>query len=218
MIHLAIECSTGVLGLALLEDLRGLGKVSLSATGAASEILPQAVDLLLESAKKKSADIGMVSVSKGPGNYSSLRVAHSFGSGLAIGLSVPLVSVSPFDTLALQWRHLDAEAIFFLVDARQSEVLGERRVRDLKTGDWVSDPLWTPMDSPGNAVALLSSVQDGAVAGPGVIYLPSDPSLNWPGLSFPGGTEVPPDPFFQGRVAFLSGGDSSIVYGRSAVD
>lgn len=218
MIHLAIECSTGVLGLALLDDLRGLGKISLSATGAASEILPQAVDLLLESAKKKSSDIGMVSVSKGPGNYSSLRVAHSFGSGLAIGLSVPLVSVSPFETLALQWRTLDAGAIFLLVDARQSEVLGERRVRDPSSGDWVADPVWVPLETPGNIVSLLSRVHDAAVVGPGVIYLPPDPSLHWPDLSFPGGTEVPPDPFFQGKAAFLSGGDSSIVYGRSAVD
>jgi tRNA threonylcarbamoyladenosine biosynthesis protein TsaB len=218
MIHLAIECSTGVLGLALLDDLRGLGKVSLSASGSASEILPQSVELLLESAKKKSSDIGMISVSKGPGNYSSLRVAYSFGSGLAIGLLVPIVSVSPFDTLALQWRDLDAEAIFLLLDARQSEVLGERRVRDPSSGDWVVDPDWTPTESPGAIASFLSKVHDAAVIGPGTIYLPHDPALQWPGLSFPRGTEIPPDPFFQGRVAFLSGGDSSIIYGRSAVD
>ena len=218
MIHLAVECSTGVLGLALMDDLRNLGKVSLSASGSASEILPQAVDLLLESSKKKSADIRMVSVSKGPGNYSSLRVAHSFGNGLAIGLAVPLVSVSPFDTLSLQWRLLDAGAIFLVIDARQSEVLGERRVRDPLTGDWVADPDWVPMEAPGDIGSILPGVQDAAVVGPGVVYLPDEPSLRWPRLSFPRGTEIPPDPFFQGKAAFLSGGDNSIVYGRSAVD
>ncbi|MHB1757492.1 MAG: tRNA (adenosine(37)-N6)-threonylcarbamoyltransferase complex dimerization subunit type 1 TsaB [Leptospirillum sp.] len=217
MIHLSVECSTGVLGLALLDDQRCLGKVSLSASGAASEILPQSVALLLESSKKRSTDIRMISVSKGPGNYSSLRVAHSFGSGLAISLGVPLVSVSPFETLGLQWRLVDSGAILLVIDARQSEVLGELRVRDPITGDWICDPEWSSMETPVEIGELLQQVRNATVIGPGVVYLPDEPGFLWPSLSFPSGTDVPPDPIFQGRAAFLSGGDSSIVYGRDAV-
>ncbi len=217
MIHLSVECSTGVLGLAFLDDQKCLGKVSLSASGAASEILPQSVALLLESSKKKSTDIRMISVSKGPGNYSSLRVAHSFGSGLAISLGVPLVSVSPFDTLALQWRLLDSDALLLVIDARQSEVLGERRVRDPITGDWICDPDWSPMETPVEIGELLQQVRNVTVIGPGVIYLPAEPELLWPSLSFPRGTDLPPDPIYQGRAAVLFGGDRSIVYGRNAV-
>ncbi len=218
MIHLSIEASTGVLGLCLLEDSSVLGVTSLSAPGAASEILPQSVGLLLESARKTADTIQMVSVSMGPGSYSSLRVAHSFGSGMALALSIPLVLVSPFETLALQWEHLPGKKILFVVDARQSQVVGECRVRESATGSLLRDVLSCLPEEPVAIGTLLDRVDDCIVAGPGIRHLPGDCVSLWPSLTFFPGLGVAPDPACQGRVALKGGEAGTLVYGRPAVE
>jgi hypothetical protein len=73
------------------------------------------------------------------------------------------------------------------------------------------------METPVAIGELLHQVQNATVIGPGVVYLPAEPGLLWPALSFPRGTDLPPDPIYQGRAAILFGGDRSIVYGRNAV-
>jgi tRNA threonylcarbamoyladenosine biosynthesis protein TsaB len=63
-----------------------------------------------------------VSVSKGPGSYTGLRIGVSAAKSLAYALDIPLISVSTLDSLARNIK-VDTDAyIIPVIDARRMEV------------------------------------------------------------------------------------------------
>ena len=69
-------------------------------------------------------DIAAISVSMGPGSYTGLRIGVSFAKGLAMGLKIPIISVSTFDGLIAQVTDFFSSDFLFcpLIDARRNEV------------------------------------------------------------------------------------------------
>jgi len=70
----------------------------------------------------KPADIQAVSVSKGPGSYTGLRIGVSAAKGLAYALKVPLISISTLQSLARQIKTNEKAYIIPIIDARRMEV------------------------------------------------------------------------------------------------
>ncbi len=77
----------------------------------------------LEEAEITCNDLAAVSVSKGPGSYTGLRIGVAAAKGLCYALSIPLISVLTLDSLALQVAPLVSESyIIPMLDARRMEV------------------------------------------------------------------------------------------------
>lgn len=66
-----------------------------------AEHLPALCAEVLGAAGLDWADLGSVSVGVGPGNFTGVRIAVSFARGLALGLGIPAVGVTGFETAHL---------------------------------------------------------------------------------------------------------------------
>lgn len=86
-----------------------------------AEKLHQFIRELLDESGIKFSDLKAVSVSKGPGSYTGLRIGVSAAKGLCYALEIPLISLSTLEILAQAVPHADG-LIVPMIDARRMEV------------------------------------------------------------------------------------------------
>jgi len=79
------------------------------------------INNLLEDSKVSPKELSAISVSKGPGSYTGLRIGVSSAKGLCFALGIPLISVDTLDAFAHQIESSDG-FIVPLIDARRMEV------------------------------------------------------------------------------------------------
>ncbi|WP_298498307.1 tRNA (adenosine(37)-N6)-threonylcarbamoyltransferase complex dimerization subunit type 1 TsaB [uncultured Algibacter sp.] len=79
------------------------------------------IDEALKEANITSNDLDAISVSKGPGSYTGLRIGVSAAKGLCFALDIPLISIPTLESLAYQVK-MDEGVIVSMLDARRMEV------------------------------------------------------------------------------------------------
>jgi tRNA threonylcarbamoyladenosine biosynthesis protein TsaB len=89
-----------------------------------SEQLHTFIKELLNSEDISIKELSAVSISKGPGSYTGLRIGVSAAKGLAYALDIPLISASTLLCLAKQ-IDVDKAVIIPMIDARRMEVYSE---------------------------------------------------------------------------------------------
>lgn len=89
-----------------------------------SEQLHSFIDELLIQENLRPKDLDAISISKGPGSYTGLRIGVSAAKGLAYALDIPLISVSTLLCLAKQ-VNISEGLIVPMLDARRMEVYSE---------------------------------------------------------------------------------------------
>ena len=107
---LAIDTSAAHCAAALLCGDRVAVRVEEMAKGQAERLVPM-VSELLASEGFRMADVGLVAVGVGPGNFTGIRIAVALARGLALGLGVPAIGVTGFDaarTEGAEWVVLPA--------------------------------------------------------------------------------------------------------------
>ena len=87
-----------------------------------SESLHTFVNWALEGAKLTLKDIGAVSLGKGPGSYTGLRIGASSAKGFCYGLKIPLIAINSLKTMIEPFLSKDYDLIIPLIDARRMEV------------------------------------------------------------------------------------------------
>src|SRR3990172_5297167 len=107
---LAVESATLSGGVALLDDDRLLGEITLNIAITHSERLMSAVDRLLADCGLAPADLGGLAVSVGPGSFTGLRVGLATVKALAMALDLPVAPVPTLDALAARLSFADAPA------------------------------------------------------------------------------------------------------------
>ena len=122
---LHIDSTTKVCSIALSKNTKLIQLVELDSDDLAhSEKLHLFIEECLEKASKKPSDLNAISVSKGPGSYTGLRIGVSAAKGLCYGLNIPLIAI---DTLAAMANsvslEVESDAILIpMIDARRIEV------------------------------------------------------------------------------------------------
>ena len=118
---LAIETSTTLLGVALVDEQRVLGSYELLAERAHAVELPQAVTRVLKSAGIALEQVDGLAIDIGPGSFTGLRIGVAFVKALAFRLKKPVVGVPSLDVMAanlLFAPHL----VCPVVDAKQKKL------------------------------------------------------------------------------------------------
>ena len=87
-----------------------------------SESLHTFVEWALEGAEISLKDIEAVSLGKGPGSYTGLRIGASSAKGFCYGLKVPLIAVNSLETMKEPFLGQNYDVIIPLIDARRMEV------------------------------------------------------------------------------------------------
>lgn len=87
-----------------------------------SESLHTFVEWALEGANLSMKDIEAVSLGKGPGSYTGLRIGAASAKGFCYGLKIPLIAVNSMESMIEPFLGQNYEMIIPLVDARRMEV------------------------------------------------------------------------------------------------
>lgn len=128
---LHIETATAVCSVALARDGVLILEKTLEEQREHARLLTVAIDDLMEAAGYIYKDIEAVSVSKGPGSYTGLRIGVATAKGLCFALDIPLLAVGTLQSMAdcarKQWlmtgQPSDEKVLFCpMIDARRMEV------------------------------------------------------------------------------------------------
>lgn len=101
-----------------------------------SESLHTFVEWALEGAEISLKDIEAVSLGRGPGSYTGLRIGASSAKGFCYGLKIPLIAVNSMESMIEPFLDKNYDFIIPLVDARRMEVY--TAVYEGKTGQETS--------------------------------------------------------------------------------
>lgn len=122
---LNIETSTKNCSVALYKSNELVSQKSLlSDKYSHSEKLNCFIEDLIKESSFEFKDIDAVSVSKGPGSYTGLRIGVSTAKGLCYALSIPLISVSTLRAMSytMSQRKTGFDLYCPMIDARRMEV------------------------------------------------------------------------------------------------
>lgn len=119
MLTLAIDSSTDILGLALMDSGQLRGEYNLSLKRQHSEKLLPLMEQLFELLEVKAEDLDGIAVAVGPGSFTGLRIGITTAKMLGRIFSIPVKGVS---TLEIMAAGTDGDYILPLLDARRKRV------------------------------------------------------------------------------------------------
>jgi tRNA threonylcarbamoyladenosine biosynthesis protein TsaB len=118
---LAIDTSSLVASVALVDDDRLVAEYTINHKKTHSEKLMPVIDRLLEDCETDIADIDAIAVASGPGSFTGLRIGASTAKGLAHALNKPVIGISTLDGLACNLPYCKG-LICPIMDARRNQV------------------------------------------------------------------------------------------------
>ncbi|MCK4502319.1 MAG: tRNA (adenosine(37)-N6)-threonylcarbamoyltransferase complex dimerization subunit type 1 TsaB [Desulfuromonadales bacterium] len=121
---LALDSSSATGSIALCRDECLVAESLLNVRSTHSEKLLSQIDMLLNEAGWKLADLDLLAVVTGPGSFTGLRIGIATIKGLAQVLGKPVVPVSSLQTIAMNLPLASLPICAFL-DARKKEVYSQ---------------------------------------------------------------------------------------------
>ncbi len=118
---LAIDTSTSVMGVALLDENKVYAEVITNLKKNHSIRLMPIIDQLFHEVNWLPNDIDLIAVAKGPGSYTGVRIGVTTAKTFAWALHIPLVGVSTLEALAYEHYHFMGY-ISPIIDARRGQV------------------------------------------------------------------------------------------------
>jgi tRNA threonylcarbamoyladenosine biosynthesis protein TsaB len=118
---LALETATNTVGLALMDEERVLGELTLDLGRHHAEVLLPALDKLFAMTGLMPEEVDLLACTIGPGSFTGLRIGISTVKGLAMAMDRPIVGVSTLEALALNALPTNGW-ICPMLDARKSQV------------------------------------------------------------------------------------------------
>lgn len=123
--YLLIESSTADCSVAICDNNRILDIITIDIPRSQASMLAPSINNILKRTNTNINELSAISVSKGPGSYTGLRVGVSTAKGLCFGKDIPLISVNTLDILAdmgLNNINCINTIIIPMIDARRMEV------------------------------------------------------------------------------------------------
>ncbi|WP_100406130.1 tRNA (adenosine(37)-N6)-threonylcarbamoyltransferase complex dimerization subunit type 1 TsaB [Bacillus solitudinis] len=118
---LAIDTSSFVMGIAVIDGKRVLGEVITNIKKNHSIRLMPAITELMNEVDVKPVDLTKIVVASGPGSYTGVRIGVTTAKTLAWSLNIPIVGVSSLEVMAQSGFYFQGMASP-LVDARRGQV------------------------------------------------------------------------------------------------
>ena len=120
---LHIETSTKQCSVALAYKGKSLSsRVLNSESFSHNEKLHLFISEILEEANLKPKRLDAISVSKGPGSYTGLRIGVAAAKGFCFALDIPLIALNSLEILVQSVTQAEVDLIIPMMDARRMEV------------------------------------------------------------------------------------------------
>jgi tRNA threonylcarbamoyladenosine biosynthesis protein TsaB len=121
MLILALDTSTSRGSLALVENQRLQAELTLDSSTSYLNRLLANIDFLLQETGNTIQEVNLIAVSRGPGNFTGLRLGLSTAKGLAMAVGCPVVAVNTLDILAANFPFADLP-VCAVIDAKKNQV------------------------------------------------------------------------------------------------
>ncbi len=121
MLVLAIDTSTSRGSLALVSNQRVQAEYILDSPTSYLNRLLAGIDHLLQETSSTMNEVNLIVVSRGPGNFTGLRLGLSTAKGLALAVGCPVVAVNTLDALAANFPFAQMP-VCPVIDAKKNEV------------------------------------------------------------------------------------------------
>lgn len=118
---LAIDTSTMLGGIAIMDELNLIAETRLNVKATHSERLMTEIEHCLKQSSLKISDIDAFAVAIGPGSFTGLRIGLSTVKGLSYATGKPIASVPTLDALASNFPY-SGYPVCTMLDARKKEV------------------------------------------------------------------------------------------------
>ena len=123
MKNLAVDTSSKICAVAILEDNNKIDEISLDNGKTHSENLMPILKEVLERNNLKLSDFNLISVSVGPGSFTGIRIGIASINPLAEVYNLPVASVTSLESLARNVENVESDTtIISLIDARNNQV------------------------------------------------------------------------------------------------
>ena len=122
---LNIETSETICSVALAENNNVITLKESNEERSHAKLITVFIEEIFKNSDYKLQDLDAISVSKGPGSYTGLRIGVSTAKGLCYGLNIPLISVSTLKALAnatINTSKYNKYKFCSMIDARRMEV------------------------------------------------------------------------------------------------
>lgn len=137
---LAIDTSSSMGSIALVEDEFLLGEYSLYVKGTHSEKLLPLIKEVLNNSAVSLNEIDCLGVAIGPGSFTGLRIGLSTVKGIAFSLKKPIIGISSLEALA--WNFLYSNFLICpILDARKGELYTAIFTSDIKKINRITEDL-----------------------------------------------------------------------------
>jgi tRNA threonylcarbamoyladenosine biosynthesis protein TsaB len=121
MLVLGIETSSNSGSVAVVEDRIVLGELFFNTGLKHSTKIVPSITNLLSTVELDKTDLDGISVTSGPGSYTSLRIGISVAKGLAYSLDIPLIGISTLQCVAFN-SIISSHPICSIIDAKKGEL------------------------------------------------------------------------------------------------
>lgn len=121
MLILAIDSSTPVAGVAIVNDDNLIREEFINFKLTHSEMLMPMVDQVLQGCELALADLDALAVTMGPGSFTGLRIGMAAVKGLSLAADLPVIGVSTLEVIAHNMAYSDT-LVCSLLNARRQEV------------------------------------------------------------------------------------------------
>lgn len=124
-ILLHLETATEVCSVCISENEQILAREESAQQYTHASEITLLIEACLEKVRLKLRDVDAVSVSKGPGSYTGLRIGSATAKGICYALDLPLIAVDTLRALGLAMMHQvkNSDAYYCpMIDARRMEV------------------------------------------------------------------------------------------------
>lgn len=147
---LAMDAAGSACAVAVCRDGAALAsRVEPMRRGQAERLVPL-IEATLHDAGMAAAALDMIAASTGPGGFTGVRIGLATARGYALGLNIPVIGVSRFETIAATALPLggSSDRLLVALDARRAEIL-------LQTFDAEGNAVEAPWESRPDDVAGL---------------------------------------------------------------
>lgn len=122
---LAMDTSTSIMTIAILDGIQLLGQSSQSVERDHSNKLLPAIELLLTSLDETLSTLDGIAVGQGPGSYTGVRIGVTAAKTFAWSMDIPIIGVSSLAALAYGTRKIHNKRTTWylpMLDARRNQV------------------------------------------------------------------------------------------------
>lgn len=123
MNNLAIDVSVSGCSVAIINKQQNLSISRFIDTdrGQAEMLIPM-IDEIIKESNLKMSDIEMITVTRGPGSFTGVRIGLATARSLGLALNIPVLGISTLDAIA---RAHDDKSALFLIDTKRGDFYGQ---------------------------------------------------------------------------------------------